>query len=207
MAAVIEIPHEALKEELLEPGVYRFNVRQYARMLEAGVIGEDDRLELIEGRIVRMAPKNLRHAIATKRANRCFSKLLDDRVIVSVQDPILLNDLSESEPDIALLAPPEIRYLQNHPKPADIYLVLEIADSSLPFDRDVKCPLFAQNGILQFCLLNLQAREVEDYQDPSENGYRKKMTYGEQDSFRLLAFPEILIKVDELLPPIDTELK
>ncbi|MGH9756034.1 MAG: Uma2 family endonuclease [Blastocatellia bacterium] len=182
-------------------GVRLFTAEEYQRLADVGILGEDDRVELIEGRIVRMAAKNIKHAMATKRANRYFTRLLGDRVVVCVQDPILLNDYSEPEPDIVLAAPPEDRYFDHHPTPKEIYLVLEIADSSLPYDRDVKCPLFAYNKIVQFCLLNLQNRELEDYRQPSRNGYRNKQTYSEEEVFNLAAFPKVSIKVKDLLPP------
>jgi Uma2 family endonuclease len=137
--------------------------------------------------------------MATKRANSYFTRLLGDRVSC-VQDPILLNDYSEPEPDIVLAATSEDRYFDHHPTPKEIYLVLEIADSSLSYDRDVKCPLFAYNKIVQFCLLNLQNRELEDYRQPSRSGYRSKQTYSEEEVFKLVAFPELSIKVKDLLP-------
>ena len=183
-------------------GLRLFTADEYQRLADAGILGEDDRVELIEGRIVRMAAKNIMHAMATKRANRYFTRLFGDRVVVCVQDPFLLNDYSEPEPDIVLAAPPEDRYFDHHPRPKEIYLVLEIADSSFPYDRDVKCPLFAYNKIVQFCLLNLQNRELEDYRQPSRNGYRSKKTYSEEEAFKLVAFPEISIKVKDLLPPV-----
>jgi len=188
-------------------GLRLFTADEYQRLADVGILGEDDRVELIEGRIVRMAAKNIKHAMATKRANRYFTRLLGDRVVVCVQDPILLNDYSEPEPDIVLAAPPEDRYFDHHPSPKEIYLVLEIADSSLPFDRDVKCPLFAYNKVVQFCLLNLQNRELEDYRQPSRNGYRSKQTYSEEEAFNLVAFPEVSIKVKDLLPPVKATVK
>lgn len=183
------------------------SAEEYQRMIELGIFREDERIELIEGRIVQMSPKNLKHALATTRSNRCFQKLSSDRAFVRVQDPILLNDFSEPEPDIVLVAPPDERYLENHPKPKDIFLVLEIADSSIFYDRDEKGPLFARNGIVQYCLLNLQSRELEDYREPSPNGYRRKQTYTEEQSFTLVAFPKISIKVKDLLPPVETKPK
>lgn len=188
-------------------GQRMISAEEYQRMIEAGIFHEDERIELIEGRIVQMSPKNLKHALATTRSNRCFQRLSGDRAFVRVQDPILLNDFSEPEPDIVLVAPPDERYLENHPKPEDIFLVLEIADSSLVYDRDEKGPLFAQNGVVQYCLLNLQSRELEDYRDPSSNGYRSKQTYTEDQSFTLVAFPKISIKVKDLLPPVETKPK
>ena len=149
-----------------------------------------------------MTAKNVNHAIATKRAIRWFTRALGDKVILGAQDPILLNDFSEPEPDIVLTAPPDDLYLENHPTPKDIFLVMEIAESSLSYDREVKCPLFAQNGIIQFCLLNLQSRELEDYREPEPSGYRTKKTYSENESFNLVAFPKVSVKVRELLPPV-----
>lgn len=154
-----------------------------------------------------MSPKNLKHSLATTRSNRCFQKIAGERAFVRVQDPILLNDFSEPEPDIVLVAPPDERYLENHPKPKDIFVVLEIADSSLVYDRDEKGPLFAENGIIQYCLLNLRSRELEDYRDPSSNGYRSKRTYTEDQSFNLVSFPKVSIKVKDLLPPVETKPK
>lgn len=180
---------------------------EYHRMIELGIFHEDERIELIEGRLIQMSPKNIKHAIATKRANRWLAKALGDRVIIGVQDPILLNDLSEPEPDISLIAPPDDRYLENHPTPKDIFLVLEIADSSVVYDRGTKGPLFAQNGIVQYCLLNLQTRELEDYREPGPEGYRRKQTHSENESFNLVAFPKVSIKVKDLLPPVAASTK
>ncbi len=206
MAAVLEIPVETTTELEIAlaiiPGSRRFTAQEYQQLAEIGVLGEDERVELIEGRIVQMCAKSMNHAIATRRANRFFTKLLGDRAIVSVQDPILLNDYSEPEPDIVLVAPPEERYLDHHPTPKEVFLVLEIADSSLAYDRDERCPLFAQNRIVQFCLLNLKDRELEDYRDPGRSGYRSKQTYAEGQSFNLAAFPKISVKVKDLLPPV-----
>jgi Uma2 family endonuclease len=204
MAAVIEVPGAAQPLTVLNglPESRLFTAKEYQHLVEVGILNEDERIELIEGRIVRMAPKNIKHAMATRRANRCFTRVLGERVIISVQDPVLLNGFSEPEPDIVLLAPPDDRYLESHPTPKDIFLVLEIADSSLAYDRGVKCPLFAKNGILQFCLLNFQNRELEDYREPGPNGYRRKQTYSEDESFNLVAFPKISIKVNDLLPPV-----
>jgi Uma2 family endonuclease len=211
MVAVIEAPDEKQIETKATrngvPGLRLFTAREYQRLADIGVLGEDERVELIEGRIVRMAPKNVNHAIAASRANRKFNKLTGDQAIVRVQDPILLNDYSEPEPDITLVAPPDERYLDHHPKPKDIFLVLEIAESSLAYDRDEKGPLFARNGIIQFCLLNLQNRELEDYRHPRRDGYRSKQTYSENQSFNLVAFPKITVRVGDLLPPIRKTMK
>lgn len=208
MSAVINLPTEpGISPDFSRNGslgLRKISAAEYQQMIEIGIFHEDERIELIEGRIVQMAPKNLKHALATTRTNRFFQKHIGDRALIRIQDPILLNDFSEPEPDVVLVAPPDERYLENHPKPEDILFVLEIADSSLPYDRDVKCPLFAQNGIRQFCLLNLQSRELEDFREPGPNGYRSKQTFTEEQSFNLVAFPKVSIKVKDLLPPVAT---
>lgn len=206
MAAVLDLPTSKANEILAQlNGAYPtrlFTASEYQTLADIGVLGEDERVELIEGRIIRMAAKNVNHAIATSRSNRYFQRSLGDQVLVRVQDPILLNNYSEPEPDIVLVAPPDDRYLAHHPMPKDIFLVLEIAESSLAYDRDVKCPLFAQNGIVQFSLLNLQTRELEDYREPGPDGYRSKRTYTAEQSFTLVAFPKLSVKVKDLLPPL-----
>lgn len=216
MAAVPELP----QEKCLEPqptgprngqSLRLFTAREYQQLADLGILGEDERVELIEGRIVRMAPKNIPHAMSTTRTGRVFNRLLGDDVIIRMQDPILLNDFSEPEPDLVLVQLPEGRYLETHPTPGDILFVLEIADSSfvleiadssVNYDREVKGPLYAQTGIRHYCLLNLQDRELEDYREPSPNGYRTKRTYTAEESFTLAAFPKISIKVSDLLPPL-----
>jgi len=211
MAAVIQVPAKS-QSELLTAwenvlGSRLFTVAEYQQMAELGIIGEDERVELIEGRIVPMPAENMLHAVATTRANRPFNKLLADRASVRVQDPILLNGRSEPEPDIVLVTPNDDLYLDNHPTPKDIFVILEIADTSLAYDRDVRCPLFARNGVVQFCILNVQDREMEDYRDPGPNGYRSKQTYGENESFNLVAFPKVSVKVKELPPPVKSTTK
>ncbi len=211
MATVIEAPAEKRLDNGAAPngvvGLRLFTASEYQHLADIGVLGEDERVELIEGRIVQMAPKNVSHAIATSRANRTFNKLPGDVAEVRVQDPILLNDYSEPEPDIVLVAPPDDRYLDHHPKPKDIFLILEIAESSLAYDREVKGRLYARNGIIQYCLLNLNDRELEDYRQPGRDGYRSKQTYAENQSFNLAAFPDISIRVSELLPPVKKTMK
>ena len=208
MAAVAEISTEVQDKpvDLLNGAVAvrLFTASEYQWMADIGLLGEDERIELIEGRIVKMAPKNVNHALATSRANRVFHRRLGKQIDVCMQDPILLNNRSEPKPDIVLVVPSDERYLEHHPLPDDIFLVLEIAESSLTYDRDVKCPLFAQNSIRQFCLLNLQTRELEDYREPSPDGYRSKYTYTADESFSLVAFPKVSSKVSDLLPPLKT---
>ena len=207
MTAVLEIPTQAVltKAEFNStPKLYEMSVEKYHQLIEAGIFSEHDKVELIEGRIVEMSPKGLRHAAAVRRINKIFNQHFADRAVICVQDPILLNDKSEPEPDLVLAQLPEVRYMLHHPKPEDIYVVFEVSDSTLSYDRKEYAPWMARNGVLQFCLLNIRGRELEDYREPAVDGYRTKTTYAETESFSLVAFPEIEIKVSDLLPPVLT---
>lgn len=203
MAIVLEQPAETKEDSHQDqlPELRLFTVEEYERMIEAGLLGEGERVELLEGRIVKMSPKGIRHAVANDRASKCFFKLLGDRVIVRNQNPIRLNDAAEPEPDLVLAAPQEKEYSDHHPTPPDILLVLEIADSSLNIDRNYKSRLYAAAGIIQYCVLSLKTGELEDYRDPSQDGYGSKQTYKAEQSFSLAAFPDVVIAVGELLPP------
>ncbi len=208
MTAVLEIPTQKIiahEEDNSFPKLYRMTVEKYHQLIEAGILTKRDKVELIEGRIVEMSPKGVLHAMAMMRINRCMYRLFDDKAIIRTQDPILLSNYSEPEPDLVLAQLPEVRYMLHHPKPEDIYVVIEVADSTLAYDRDKSAPLLAKNGILQFCLLNIRGRELEDYREPSANGYRTKRTYNETESFSFAAFPDVEIKVSDLLPPLPTE--
>jgi Uma2 family endonuclease len=203
MASVLE-QSATIKEVLRQeqpPELRSFTVEEYGRMIEAAILGEDERVELLEGRIVKMSPKGIRHAVANDRTSKCFFKLLVDRAIVRNQNPIRLDDATEPEPDLVIATPHEKEYSDHHPTPPDILLVLEIADSSLNIDRNYKSRLYAAAGIIQYCVLSLKAGELEDYREPGPEGYGSKQTYKTGRSFSLVAFPELVVAVDDLLPP------
>lgn len=184
-----------------QPGLRLLTAAEYEQMIAAGIFNEDDRVELLEGVMVATSPKGMKHATSTDRASRYFIRLLGDRVIVRNQNPILLNDYSEPEPDLVLAAPEEHEYAYRHPTPADIRLILEVADTTLAYDRNRKGSSYAASGIVQYLILNVNEMEIEDYREPSADGYRRKQTYTAGESFNLVAFPDIRIKVSDLLPP------
>jgi Uma2 family endonuclease len=131
----------------VQPTRYRFTRADYYRMAEAGILGEGDRVELIEGEIYRMSPIGPMHAGGVDRLNRLFSRTFGDAVIVRVQNPVVLDDYSEPEPDLTLLRPRADFYTGEHPNPEDILLAVEVADSSADWDRRVKAPLYVRSGI------------------------------------------------------------
>ena len=181
---------------------FRLNVSQYHQMSEAGIFSENDKVELINGEIIEMSPIGRRHTACVNRLNSVFSQLLGKKVIIAVQNPITLNNLSEPQPDIALLKPRADFYESGHPQPQDIFLLIEVADSSLEYDRDVKIPLYASSGITEVWLVDIYEQVIIVYRYPSENGYSdiQKLSRGEKMSIQ--AFPEINLVVDDILGSI-----
>ncbi|HEX8847713.1 MAG TPA: Uma2 family endonuclease [Pyrinomonadaceae bacterium] len=187
-----------------QPSLRLLTTSEYEQMIAVGIFNEDDRVELLEGVIVEMSPKSALHAALTEDANDYFKARLKDKAVVRSQNPILLSDLSEPEPDLVIVAPPKQNYYSQHPKSSDVLLIMEIAESSLRLDRNTKGRLYARAGIIQYLILNVNEMEIEDYREPSADGYRRKQTYKAGQSFNLVAFPSIKIEVSDLLPPAQT---
>jgi Uma2 family endonuclease len=174
-----------------------FTCAEYETMLAAGILSEDDRVELIEGEILQMSPIGNRHANCLRRLNALFSRL-GGRSVLSIQSPLRLNDLSEPEPDLLLLRPRADFYV-DHPGPVDVLLLVEVADASLGFDRRVKAPLYALNGIAELWIVDLEGRAVEVHRRPSPRGYQEVRRYERGDLLGLLAFPDFSLTVEEVL--------
>ena len=177
----------------------RFTVQEYNQMAEAGILSEDDRLELIEGEIVEMSPIGKRHAACVDRLNRLFSLRLQQRVIVRVQNPIHLSDRSQPQPDVTLLQPRSDFYAEGHPQPEDILLLVEVADTSVDYDREVKVPLYAQAGIYEIWLVDLVGEYVEVYREPAPNGYGEVQQRRRGEYISVQAFPDLDLSVNEVL--------
>ena len=150
-----------------------FNVDEYYRMAEVGLLSADDRVELIDGEIVEMSPIGSTHGGTVKRSSAFLNRKLGESVIVSVQDPIRLNDFSEPQPDLALLKPREDFYSKSHPTPEDVLVVIEVADTSVDYDRNVKLPLYARAGIPEAWLMVLSKDVIEVYSQPKNGKYQK----------------------------------
>lgn len=203
MATILEQPaiNEQTREAERAPQVRLFTVEEYYRMGEAGVFDNDGQVELLAGRIYKLSPKNPLHSAAVGIAGECLSKRIGKKGLVRTQEPIHFDDYSEPEPDIALVKVRADRYSKSHPTPEDCLLLLEASLTTLKHDRNVKSRHYAAAGIKQYLILNLRSRELEDYRDPNAEGYRTKHTYRADESFNLVAFPDTLIKVSEMLPP------
>src|SRR2546423_2337943 len=150
-----------------------FNVDEYYRMAEVGLLSEDDRVELIEGEIVEMSPIGKTHGGTVKRSNHFLNRDLGDAFIISVQDPIRLNDFSEPQPVLALLKPRKDFYRNSHPTAGDVLVVIEVADPSLNYDRNVQLPLYARAGIPEAWLMVLQKDVIEVHSQPKDGKYQK----------------------------------
>lgn len=129
-------------------------------MAQADVFAPDERLELVDGKVFELAPIGSRHAACVKRLGRSFTLLLGERAIVGIQDPIELSDLSEPQPDVALLRPRPDFYAAGHPRPSDILLLVEEAESTVQYDRTAKAPLYVAAGVPEVWVVDLSAEVV-----------------------------------------------
>lgn len=176
-----------------------FSVDEYHRIGEAGVFSEDDRVELMEGEILMMSPIGSRHVACVNRVHEELSSRLHGRAIVSGQNPVVLNDFSEPEPDIAVLKRRDDFYVQALPTAADVLLMIEVADTSLEYDRDIKLPAYARSGIPEIWLADIPAETVTAHTDPANGAYRTVRKYRRGDAITPLHFPDLSIEVANLL--------
>ena len=197
---------------LVDPAVRQttirtFSLEEYHWLIEHGFFHEDERVELIQGILHQMSPKGLRHAACLTRGLRIFNAALSDRACVRAQDPITLPDSnSEPEPDLVVAQRREDDYASHHPLPENVLLVIEIANSSLDYDRRVKVPLYAAAGISEYWLVNLREDKIEVYREPTTPAlgtpyYRQRQISSVQDTVTPTHFPDCAIPVADLLPP------
>jgi Uma2 family endonuclease len=168
-------------------------------MAEAGILKEDDRVELIEGEIVEMSPIGSRHAACVNRFNMLLSSQAGQIFIVSIQNPIVAGDYSEPEPDVAVLRMREDYYSQKLPTASDVLLLVEVADTSVEIDRGVKVPLYARAGIPVTVLADLSKELIEVHSDPADGQYQSVRIFRRGDSFQLSVLPQLSLNVDAIL--------
>ena len=177
----------------------KFTVEQYQKMVESGILAEGERVELIRGEIIEMAAIGRRHAAGVNRLVRLFTQLLGDRAIISPQNPVELDDNSAPQPDIALLHPRSDFYEAGHPQPQNIFLLVEVADSTVETDREVKIPLYAEQGIVEVWLVDINAQCVEVYRHPTPTGYQDMQKFQRVQTLVIQAFPDINITIEQIL--------
>jgi len=158
-----------------------FNVAEYYQMARAGVLTEDERVELVRGEIVAMSPIGIRHAACVNQITMRLNEWARRRFVVSIQNPIRLDDHSEPQPDIAVLKPRDDVYFEAQPRPGDVLVVIEVADTSMGYDREEKVPLYAEAGIPEMWLVNLPEGIIEIYTEPVDGVYSsvRQVTRGE----------------------------
>lgn len=168
-------------------------------MAETGVLRPDARVELLDGRIIDMSPIGPFHGGLVKRLSRMFNLKAKGRWTVSTQDPLCLDEFSEPEPDVMLLKPVADDYISRHPQPDDVFLLIEVSDTTLDFDRDEKLPAYGRAGIAEVWIVNLIDGTVEVYREPNFTGYGNKTVLRSGDQAQPLAFPDAVVDVAEFL--------
>lgn len=176
-----------------------FTVDEFHRMVQAGILTEDDRVELLDGEIVQMTPIGSKHAACVNRLTRLFSGRVGDRAILSVQNPVRLSERSEPQPDFALLRPRPDFYASAHPGPEDVLLIVEVAETSVEVDRQVKAPLYARAGIPELWLIDLAGEGVEVYRRPTPKGYQDVRRLGRGQRLSPVMFPDLDLGSDDVL--------
>jgi Uma2 family endonuclease len=176
----------------------RFTAEEYQEMGRAGILTEDDRVELIEGEIVQMSPIGSRHAACVDRLTGLLARGAGDRAIVRVQNPIRIGKDSEPQPDLTLLRPRSDFYAAGHPTPKDVLLLIEVVASSEDYDRDVKLPVYARAGIAEVWLVDLEHNRIEVFRKPGRGGYGDVTTAGAKLSPK--ALPDLTLAVADILP-------
>lgn len=186
---------------VLEQVRHRVTVDEFHKMAAAGIFMEDDRVELIDGEMVDMAPIGSRHASIVKRLTNLLVTLAQGRAIVSAQDPLRLDPHSEPEPDLMLLKPRADFYSEAHPGAEDVLLLIEVCDTTVRYDREVKLPLYARQGVAEVWLIDLEARLVETCRmpQPEVGNYAERETHS-GGAIAPRALPDCRVVIEDFFP-------
>lgn len=177
----------------------RFTVHEYHRMAEAGILHEDDRVELIEGEIVEMSPIGGRHAKCVIELMRLLVPVVGEEARVSPQNPVRLGDYGEPQPDIAVLRISERYRAGELSESEDVLLLVEVSDTSLRYDREIKLPLYARAVVREVWIVDLANEAIERHTEPTGDGYRLTERARRGETLRSKALPELVVPVDALL--------
>ncbi len=183
-------------------------------MAEAGIFHPEERVELIAGKIIRMSAKGTAYTAAVRRTARSLRNLLANQAEVYTQDPIQLDDFSEPEPDVAVVRIDPLDYADHHPTASEIYLIIEVADSSFKYDREIKGKAYAKSGITDYWVLDVNERKLHVFREPTQEGYQSEVIFSEEASVAPLQFLEEAIAkrcceaqivLQDMLPPVIVE--
>ncbi|MBA2692299.1 MAG: Uma2 family endonuclease [Rubrobacter sp.] len=187
----------------------RFTVEEFHKMGEVGIFGEDERVELIDGEVVKMSPPGWRHAWCVRQLNRILVRFAEERrsqrgdlYEVSVQDPLVTGEHGQPQPDLALIREPPPGRL---PNAGDVLIVVEVSDSSLAYDTNIKLPRYAAASVPEVWILDLQANSIEVHSDPTPDGYRKTLRLKHGEKVESSTIPGLDFDASEVLPPKDPE--
>jgi Uma2 family endonuclease len=185
----------------MEPAITRhtFKAEEYFRMAEAGILTEDDRVELIRGEIIAMSPISNRHMVCVNKLTWLLTGLARKVAIVSVQNPVHLDEYSVPEPDIVLFRFRDDFYAGGEPKVEDVLLVVEVSDSTLEYDRRVKVPLYGQAGIPEVWVVDLNGRIIEVYTHPIQGTYSRIKIVQGGEKLVLSAINDAVVEADKIL--------
>ncbi len=178
---------------------YRFTAEEYHRMGEVGILPPDVRVELVDGEIKRMPPIHPPHASIVDRLTTMLVVRLQDIAIVRVQNPIRLDDFNEPQPDVTVLRFRDDYYGSRHPMPDDVLLAIEVADTSLSYDRDEKMPLYGRSGIPEAWLVDVQAQAITVFTEPHAGGYGNQRVLSRGQEIVSESVENLRLQVDEAL--------
>lgn len=191
MSAIAEYPHR-----------HAVSAGEYVRMGEAAVFAPDVHLELINGEIIEMAPIGSSHAAIVNVLAAFFNRAVDERALVSIQNPLVTGRHSVPQPDLMILRPRADSYFGAHPSAEDTLLVVEVADTTLSFDLDIKIPVYASAGVPEVWVVDIQGRSLHVFRDAAPSGYRTARSLGCKERIAPQALPEIMVDVATLFPMV-----
>jgi Uma2 family endonuclease len=180
----------------------RLTVQDYRRMSELGILDPSERTELIAGQIVLMVAKGTPHVTSLHLLANTLRDQLGNIALVRTQDPIQLDDYSEPEPDLVIAQGSIHNYADHHPRPNEVCLVVEVADSTLKQDCEIKDKLYAQAGIGDYWVVDLKNRQLHIFRNPTLAGYTSHLILTEPNQVSPLAFPDVALALTAILPPI-----
>jgi len=170
-------------------------------MGEFGLFGDGARVELLDGEVIEMSPIGSPHASCVARLNFLLMRAVGSRALIFPQNPVGLDNYSEPQPDIAVLAPRPDGYSQSHPTPPDVLLLIEVADTTLPFDRDHKSFVYARSGVRQTWIVDLTGDEVLVMGSPAPDGYGRVRSLRRGEQLEIEALESVVLHVDDVLGP------
>ncbi len=202
MTTTQALPVPVAEDTILAANFKYWTVQEYHHLSELGILGANERTELIAGKIVLMTAKGTPHVLTLRLLASSLEKSLDGSVLVSTQEPIQLDDFSEPEPDLAIVKGTMFDYADHHPRAEDVYLVVEIADSTLKKDCEVKDKLYARSNIADYWVIDVKNRQVHIFRTPTPTGYASHLILSDSQTISPLAFPSITMPISFVLTPI-----